>query len=284
MTFDEMIPEIEEMNLNLYGLAYYRDGQIREHRFQPAGNCHDCYSIAKSFIVTAIGLLHDDGLLDIKKPISFYMASLMPKDVDPAWQIITVEHVIKHRAGFGEGFLDIDVEDVATYPSDDYLDMVFHRPLCYLPGEHSQYTDAAYYLLSRLVTCVSGEHADDFLNRRLFQPLGYREFAWSHCPQDYPIGATGLYISATDMVKLAALYLEKGLWKGQRILSETWVNKAIANEYEMRVRSGSGLIGKAGMYGQMMLFSREKGYAISWHTHSRSEDVQRLVDYIDDVL
>ena len=284
MTFDEMISEIERMNLNLYCVAYYRDGQIREHRFQPMGNCHDCYSIAKAFIVTAIGFLHDDGLLDIKKPVSFYMTPLMPKDADPAWHIITVEQVMKHKAGFGEGFLDIDVEDVLAYPTNDYLDMVFHHPLRFLPGQHGQYTDAAYYLLSRLITCVSGERADDFLNRRLFQPLGYREFAWSHCPQNYPIGATGLYISTADMVKLAALYLENGVWKGKRILSEAWVKKVIGNEYELHVRSATGLIGKGGMYGQMMLFSREKGYAIAWHTHSRNEDVQRLMTFIDQEL
>ena len=59
MTFEEMIPEIEKAGINLYGMAFYRDGNIVEHRFQPASNCHNCYSVAKAFTMTAIGLLHD---------------------------------------------------------------------------------------------------------------------------------------------------------------------------------------------------------------------------------
>ena len=283
MTIKEMIPGIEKIGINLYGMALYKDGQIEEHRFQPCNNCSNCYSIAKAFAMTAVGMLYDDGLIDVKKPISFYMSSLIPRDADPAWQIITVENALTHKIGFGEGFLDIDVENVNEYPSDDYLSMVFRHPLHYLPGQQYQYSDAAFYLISRLISCITGEKADVFLNRRLFQPLQFHEVAWSHCPKDYPMGATGLYISAYDMVKLGALYLEGGQWNGHRILTEKWVNTAIENEYELRVRTPSGLIGKGGMYGQMLLFSRDKRFAVAWHAHNTdSLQVQQLIEYIDE--
>lgn len=281
MTFEEMIPSIEKMGINLYGIAFYQDGRITEHRFRPCANCHNCYSVAKAFTMTAIGMLQDDGLLDVRKPVYHYMAELIPADADPAWRLITVEQVMKHTVGFGEGFLDIDVEDVSAYPTDDYLDIVFHHKLTYLPGQKYQYSDAAYYLLSRLVSAVSGEKLDVFLNRRLFQPLKFQEAAWSHCPKDYPMGATGLYISATDMVKLGALYMEGGVWQGKRILSEKWVHRAIGHEYELRCRTASGLIGKGGMYGQQLLFNPEKKFAVAWHTHEKSEQIKRLMDYID---
>ena len=284
MTFEAMIPEIEKSGINLYGMAFYRNGEITEHRFQPASNCHNCYSIAKAFAMTAVGMLYDDGLIDVKKPICHYMSSLIPADADPAWQLITVEHALTHKIGYGEGFLDIDVEDVNAYPTKDYLDMVFHHKLTHLPGQQYQYSDAAYYLVSRLISAVSGEKADVFLNRRLFQPMGFSEVAWSHCPQDYPMGATGLYISATDMVKLGALYLQGGVWKGQRLLSEDWVHRAIANEYELRAKSAAGLIGKGGMYGQQMLFNCEKNFAIAWHTHAPGEQIKALIDFIDKEL
>lgn len=281
MTFEEMIPHIEKLGINLYGIAFYRNGKITEHRFRPCANCHNCYSVAKVFTMTAIGMLYDDGLLDVKKPIYHYMADMIPADADPAWRLITVEQAMKHTIGFGEGFLDIDVEDASEYPADDYLEMVFRHKLTYLPGEKYQYSDAAYYLLSRLVCAVSGEKMDVFLNRRLFQPLKFREAAWSHCPKDHPMGATGLYISASDMVKLGALYMEGGVWNGQRLLSEKWVRKAIGNEYELRYKTMSGLIGKGGMYGQQMLFNREKNFAIAWHTHEKSERIKQLIDLID---
>jgi len=282
---DSLIADIEKSGINLYDLAIYKDGEIFEHRFQPCNNCNNCYSVAKVFTMTAVGMLQDEGLIDVKRPLRFYMGDLIPRDADPVWRLTTVENVLTHKLGLGKGFLDIDVEDVDAYPTDDYLDMVFHRPIVCLPGTRFQYSDAAFYLLSRLVSCVSGEKLDEFLNKRLFQPLDFKEAAWSRCPMDYPMGATGLYISAADAVKLAAVYMQRGLWQGKRIVSEDWVHRALGNEYELHVRTASGLIGKGGMYGQMMLLSREKQYAAAWHAHEpRGASVRPLVEYLDEVL
>lgn len=282
MLLEQMMPDIQKLGINLYDMAVYQNGRIEEHRFQPGSNCHNSYSVAKAFMMTAVGLLQDDGLLDVKAPIGRYLSEQMPKDIDPAWQLVTVEHALTHRIGFGEGFLDIDVEDVNAYPTDDYLNMVFHHPLRMQPGTQRVYSDAAFYLISRLVSHVAGERADAFLNRRLFQPLQFREVAWSVCPRNYPIGATGLYIRTGDMLKLAILYAEGGVWAGKRILSEAWVTRAIENEYELHVRSASGLIGKSGMYGQMMLFDRARKIAIAWHGHQTDgQSVQPLLQYLD---
>ena len=106
------------------------------------------------------------------------------------------------------------------------------HPLAYLPGTLYYYTDAAYYLLSRLVSLIAGENVDSLLLHRIHRAMRFRELAWSRCPHEYPIGATGLYISAEDMVKLGALYLNGGVYEGKRLLSEEWVRKVIASEYE----------------------------------------------------
>lgn len=282
MEFEKMCQDIAKMGLNLYDLAFYRNGQIQQYRFQPSNRCNNSYSVSKAFLVTAIGLLHDDGMIDVKLPVSCYMGHLMPKDIDPAWQIVTVEDVLTHRVGFDEGFLDIDVEDASAYDTDDYLDIVLRHPIRHVPGTHRQYSDAAFYLVGRLISSITGRRADEFLNERLFQPLKVREVAWSFCPKNYPVGATGLYISSYDMVKLPALYLEGGSWNGKRILSEKWIGKVIANEYEFTSKTPSGLIGKGGMYGQMILFSREKRFAAAWHAYNEDKEaMQTLIDYFD---
>ena len=48
----------------------------------------------------------------------------------------------------------------------------------------------------------------------------------------YPMGATGLYISSADMVKLGQVYLEGGTYYGRRILSEEWVIMSLEREYD----------------------------------------------------
>ncbi|MFQ9800117.1 MAG: serine hydrolase [Clostridia bacterium] len=79
-------------------------------------------------------------------------AGELPEGHDPRWEKVTVEQVVKHRFGTGEGYLDIDVEDIRDYGTNDFLQVVFRHPLAFEPGTHDQYSDAAYYLLSRVVS------------------------------------------------------------------------------------------------------------------------------------
>ena len=58
----------------------------------------------------------------------------------------------------------------------DPLDLEFE------PGEKGQYSDGAFYMLSRVITAKCGMKADDLLMKRVFYPLGFREAAWSKCP------------------------------------------------------------------------------------------------------
>lgn len=269
MNFEQIVEKLTALDLNLYDFALYTDKGIREHRFQLCDNCHDSYSVAKAFIMTAVGMLQDEGRLKVSDLVYPYFSDAFPPDADPKWRNVRIEHALTHTIGFDDGFLDIDAEDVTAYPTDDYLQLVLSRPLPFVPGTHYQYSDAAFYLLSRLVSLSAGENADSLLMRRLFRPMGFREAAWSHCPMDYPMGATGLYVSAGDMVKLGALYLNGGVYEGRRYLSEDWVKLALERGFELRQTGLGDLIGKGGMYGQMLLFSREKGFAAAWHSHER---------------
>ena len=282
MNFETLVSEIASLGLNLYDFALYTPDGIWTHRFQSCNNCADSYSVAKLFVVTALGMLWDEGKIRMGDPLSLYFD--IPATADAGWQQATIEHAVTHRLGFGEGFLDIDAEDPTEYPTEDYLSMVFAHPLTYAPGTEYQYSDAAYYLLSRLVSRVSGETLDVFLNRRLLKPMRFHEAAWSRCPQEYPIGATGLYISSSDMVKLPALYMQGGVWQGQRILSESWVNLVLEREYELRPLTEEGnLIGKGGMYGQMAAFSRAQNFAVAWHAHQEEEGMDKLVQLLSNI-
>lgn len=281
MTFEEILRVMRSMDFHFFDVAYYRDGKIQTHCFRPASACNDSYSVAKAFVMTAVGLLYDDGKIDVHSSIGRYIP--IPKTADQCWRLVTVENALTHRVGLREGFLDIDKEDVSAYPSDDFLSMVFARPLCSLPGTAYVYSDAAYYLLSRLVTQVSGETVDALLEKRIFRPMRYRETAWSRCPHGFPIGATGLYLRTDDMLKLGLLYLLDGVFEGKRLLSSAWIQTALAREYEFQVLSRGGWYGKGGMYGQMLAFSREKGYVFACHAHEANpgKKLFELLDQLD---
>lgn len=187
---------------NLYDFAWLDETSGWLHRFQPCSNCHNGYSVAKLFIATAMGLLWDEGKLSLDDPVGRFFPT------DSPWRQVSVHHLLTHTSGIDRGFLDIDNDDLSQYPSDDYLSILLAQPLPYAPGTHEQYSDAVFYLLARIVEQVQGQPADDFLTEWLFRPMGFGETAWSRCPQHHPIGGTGFYAGAQDVVKLGLLYLE----------------------------------------------------------------------------
>ena len=148
----------------------------------------------------------------------------------------------------------------------DYFLIVFKTKLVHEPGTVYQYTDAAYYLLSRVIYELSGKDLDDLLRPILMEKMKFKEYAWSKCPYGYSMGATGLYLRTEDMIKLGILFINNGIWKGERILSEEWINLVIENRYEF-THIKNGWYGKAGMRGQLLMFNYEEGKAIAFHSY-----------------
>jgi len=227
--------------------------------------------------MTAIGMLCDDGLLDVSEKIVDIFADELVPDMDEKWKNMTVHHVLKHSCGFPVNYLDIDSQSGAFREIDDYLEFVFNTKLLYAPGESRTYSDAAYYLLSRVVSKKTGMHLDAFLWERLFYPLGFAEVSWSTCPKGYPMGATGLYIYTEDMVKLGEVYLNGGEYHGKRIISKEWVDAVLKREYEFHKVCGGKGYGKGGMLGQMLVFLPEDNRAVAWHSYKG----ESLLDWIE---
>lgn len=264
LMLERLAEQIRGLGYNLYGIASISDDGAEYIQLQPANLCQNSYSVAKLFTATAIGMLWDAGRLDMDERVADVLGRYFPAEADPRWREVTVDHLLRHRAGFGRGLLDIDVDDASAYDTRDYLSLVLREKLPYEPGTQHQYTDAAFYVLSRIIAERAGAACDRLLAHALFDQLGFREAAWSRCPLGYPIGATGLYINARDMVKLGWAYLNEGVYNGQRIFSAGWARLAVEREYELHPQ-GDGYIGKGGMNGQKLMFSPEKRIAFAWH-------------------
>jgi CubicO group peptidase (beta-lactamase class C family) len=189
---------------------------------------------------------------------------------------------MRHRAGFEHGLLDIDAEDSTKWGSQDYLKLVLSEPLVYEPGEKRVYTDAAFYLISRVVTKISGELLDEFLAKRLFNLTQCREFAFSKCPDGYPIGATGLYIRSADVAKLGYIYLNGGMYGETRIFSQEWADTVIKNGYELG-KSGDGYA-KGGMRGQYLYINFDEKVVVAWHSYDPEDLNGPLHDTLHDFL
>ncbi len=266
---------------NILSAAELTDGVISTAGIMPYSAAFDCYSVAKAFVVTAIGLLYDSGALRTEDKVCELLGDECPADTVDAFFALTVDDFLKHRIGLPAGYLDIDARRHEIY-GVDFLSNVFTQKPKSTVGKKYTYTDAAYYVLARVVEKLSEEPLETFLWKRLFAPLGFREAAWSKCPLGHAMGATGLFIHAEDMVKLGALYLGKGEWNGARIISETWTRTVLERQYELAECFDGKAYGKGGMYGQMLIAIPSKNRAVAWQSldsKDQTELCRWVVDY-----
>ncbi len=274
---DRMEAIAKEQKGVVYNICLIKDGKSHVRQITPASNAHNTYSVAKAFVVTAIGILQDRHMLSVDDKIYPLFKDQFPADADPRWKEVTIRNLMMHRTGFApKDNLDIDAQKMTDFP-EDHLKFAFSKKLTYEPGTKSVYTDLSFYILSRVVTAVSGENLDSFLRRELFRPMKFREYAFATCPLGYPIGATGLYITTEDMAKLGLLYLQKGVYDGKRILSEAFVEQALGTFELHRTMGGYA---KGGMWGQYLYFNYDKNVVIAIHGFGDNPSglVKRIID------
>lgn len=273
--------EIDRRDWKPYGFALMTDQGIAELETQGCNACNDSYSVTKAYVATAAGMLWERGRLDLDEPVLDVLKDYRAQD--GAWRRVTLRHALGHCMGIGRGYLDIDVEDIWSYGTTDFLEVVFREKLPYEPGAREQYSDAAYYLASRVIEERAGEPVDRFVMREMMIPMKVREAAWSRCPMNHPIGATGLYIRSWDMVKLGWLYVNGGLYEGRRMFSERWLREEQKGGLAFR-RRGDALFYKGGMNGQMLMFSAEKRFAAAWHSFTGDGRAEGLPECVEKIM
>lgn len=251
----------------------YEGGEPETVECTPTNPCQNLYSVAKTFTMTAIGLLYDKGMLRLDVKICDIFADELPdKGVDERWYNSTIETALKHRLGLPGGFLDIDVHRSSEF-TDDFLRYLFTYPLMYTPDTKEAYSDGAFYLLARIGEKKSGMTLDNFLWENLLRKLDFQEMAWSHCPKGHVIGATGLYMHSSDAAKLGLVYLEKGVYHGERVLSEEWTEMAVSRGYAFDWDEQHRIYYKGGMNGQRLIIAPEQKRVVVMQSYGGNSQV-----------
>ncbi len=191
-------------------------------------SCEDkreIYSLSKSFCSTAIGFLVDEGKLSLDDRIIDLFPDKVPDEISENLTKMRVRHVLSMNTGHAACVMNAMIAIHNVVPVDG-MKAFLAQPVPYEPGTHFAYNTGATCVLSHIVEKISGLKLLDFLTGKLFLPLGISDVRWNRIPDGANEGGCGIHVSADDIAKLGLLYLHKGLWNGQRILSEAWVNEA----------------------------------------------------------
>ena len=122
-------------------------------------------SVGKQFTATAVMMLVEEGKINLEEKISKYLGP-----VPDAWSNITVRQLLTHTSGLTDYPSDFDFR--RDYTEDELLKRAQAIPPAFKPGEKWQYSNLAYVTLGILIHKVSGKFYGDFLQERVFKPLG----------------------------------------------------------------------------------------------------------------
>jgi CubicO group peptidase (beta-lactamase class C family) len=188
------------------GWAPYRPGQP-----------HVLMSVSKSFTSTAVGLAVAEGRFSIDDTVLSFFPDEAPADISEHLAAMRVRHLLSMSTGHAGDTLD---------GKGDWIRGFFGKPVEYEPGTHFAYNSGATYVLSAIVQKTTGLNLVDYLEPRLFAPLGIARPYWMTSPQGITAGGFGLSATTEDVARLGQLYLQRGVWQGRQILPAAWVDEA----------------------------------------------------------
>lgn len=221
------LDDVRELELHSFMLA--RHGNvIAEGWWWPyrADRPHMMHSLTKSVAVCGVGLAVEEGRFKLDdKVISFFPDELPPK-VDDKLAAMTVSDLLTMRTGHAEEISGSVWRQIRT----SWVAEFFKVPVVHQPGTTFVYTSAASFMLSAIITKTTGEKLRDYLEPRLFAPLGITGLHWDVGPGGINPGGNGLSWTTADSLKLGMLYAQLGRWNGRQVLSEQWVRAATRDQ------------------------------------------------------
>lgn len=220
----DFVESVDKIN-TLHSFMIVRHGQvIAEGWWQPeaADKPHVLWSLSKSFCSTAVGLAIAEGKLGLDDAVLKFFPSEAPANPSENLKAMKVRDLLTMSCGH-------DPEPKITDHAPTVKEFLA-QPVPHAPGTHFQYNTYGTYMLSAIVTKVTGQTVVDYLKPRLFDPLGIGNPKWDASPEGPSLGGYGLFLCTEDIAKFGQLYLQKGKWNGKQVLPEKWVEEATSKQ------------------------------------------------------
>ena len=208
---------------------------------------HVLQSTSKSFTSALIGIAIDQQYIT-SVDVPFY--DLFPyanyANPDPRKSTMTLKDALTMRLGFGwdewtipYGTAGNDLQDLME-KSTDFAKALLDLPLESDPGTAFTYNTAATIAIGQALQNSVGTSMVDFAETHLFQPLQIQTAEWGRTPTGLPNGGGGLILEPRDMIKLGQLFINGGMWNGQKIISAAWVDASVQPHVDLNYQLSNG--------------------------------------------
>ena len=221
----KFIQAADEKVNSMHSFMLLRHGKVIAEAWwtpEDANKPHVLWSLSKSFTSTAVGLAVHDGKLSVQDRVIGFFPDALPENPSENLKSMRVLDLLTMSTGHQD--------EPNLRASQDWIKTFFAHPVPREPGSFFRYNTPATFMQSAIVQKVTGQNVVDYLQTRLFDPLGIDAPKWDKNPQGISIGGYGLYLKTEDIAKFGQLYLQKGRWENQQLIPSDWVQEASSKQ------------------------------------------------------
>lgn len=251
------LKRLEENEIPLHSMILMRHGKIvAETYYRPynRNELHRMFSVTKSMVSLAIGILCEEGKIDLVDRIVSYFPEKIPKGgVHPYIERITIRDMLRMTTAHAKTtYKEMDTEDwVSTF---------FLMTPSHLPGMMFSYDTSATHTLAALVEKLSGKELLAYLREKFLDAIGFSSEAYCiKDPMGVSMGGTGMMATSYDMLRVMYLISQGGRWQGKQLLPEWYLKEATKKQVDTFAK-GPTLEEMQG-YGYQFWCTRNRGYA-----------------------
>lgn len=277
--FDDIIYKLGDPVYGVHAAEIICKGEVVIHECFDDDKPYPVYSAAKSVTSMAFSLCCDDGLLSPQTVLSDLIDGKY-KDLFPTgFDKLSFERFLTMTAG-GYPFRP-QGEDWLKYIfslDTDYTDTSFH------------YSNIPAYLVGVACENAAGIPLAQYLQKRVFDPLGIPEPVFSTCPKGHFYGATGMETDVHSLALLGQLYLQNGEYGGKQLISKQAVGLAVSphvftgsDHYGYFFRIGDDCFSMVGKWGQRCMVYPEKELVVSYLSHC-PDNSQKLYELVQSCI
>ena len=281
------VRRLEREDVNMHGFLLSVNGKEAAKAYYAPfreGQPHRMYSVSKTMTGLAVGMLIEEGKLNLDSPVTDFFRDWLPENPDGRLLRLTIRDMLRMSTCYRWTAYREGVDENWAKP-------FFTSTPDHEPGTVFYYDTGCSQVLAALVRRLSGQEVMDFLEERLFTPLGCEdERFWLRDPSGCCQGGTGLCMSLRDLHRVAQCLLEggRGLVPGWyvREMSRKQIETPLRENREeqygygwqcWRTRNGFSMYG---LGGQLAVFCPEKQTLLTTIADTRLDPngVQRIYD------
>ncbi|WP_421761625.1 serine hydrolase domain-containing protein [Devosia sp.] len=195
---------------------------------------HDLRSVTKSIVCLLYGIALDRGLVPaLDSPIVLQFPEYADLADDADRQKISVEHAMTMSMGLEWDedlpYTNPENSEIAMERAADRYRYILERPIVAAPGTRWIYSGGAVALIGALIARGTGMPLQRFAEEALFGPLGITHFSWAQGADGVASAASGLRLSARDLLKIGELLVAGGRLGERQIVPEAWIEASFTS-------------------------------------------------------